>query len=119
MTLRSSLPKQPVGIYVFKDLPCIEPCARHWGHMAPTFREPLGCRTKTKERLGAQKEETEEEVVIQTGKKGQGSQEPFSSRWVTNQKERFIDWEWARPGRTESGQARPGLQPPHLLPLSL
>lgn len=40
----------------------------HWGDMAPNFKEPIGHKTTTKKRLGAQKEGREEGVVIQRGK---------------------------------------------------
>lgn len=77
---------------------CIEPYAKPWGDMAPNFREPMGLRRKTKEKLGAQKEgrkcDSDKRSVT-------GISRAFSSGWVTNQ-ERFADWEWAGSGRTES-----------------
>lgn len=84
--------------FFFKAVRCIEPYAKPWGDMAPNFREPMGLRRKTKEKLGAQKEgrkcDSDKRSVT-------GISRAFSSGWVTNQ-ERFADWEWAGSGRTES-----------------
>lgn len=48
MTLRSFLPKQPISISFLKYLPCIEPCARHCGNVAPKFRELIRHRPRLK-----------------------------------------------------------------------
>lgn len=65
---RCFLPKQLISTYLFKDLPCIEPCAIHWGNMAPDFKEPTGHKTTTKREAGCS-ERIKECVVIQRGEK--------------------------------------------------